>query len=164
MRNSIAFILLLIGSSIIELSVVNTLSYPYFLFPIAFSIGVLMFHTLPILYGILWFILLPIMLSILGSESINILPYIIVLIAGTTLTMRVFTRRSMYALLGLGIILISLLSGTQILFGNSPFGNNPGLGSFGWAILELIIALIVGFSLIQKLKPFGSLFLIPRKS
>ncbi len=164
MRNSIVFILLLIGSAVIELSVMNTLSYPFFLFPLTFSIGILILQMLPISFGILWFLLLPLVLSTLGSEPINLIPYIIVTIAGTILIMRVFTRRSIYALFGLGIILLSLFCIIQTIMGNSLFADNPWFKSFGLLMTELVVALAIGFILVQKLKPFGSLFIFPRKS
>ncbi|MBT3230328.1 hypothetical protein HN358_00890 [Candidatus Uhrbacteria bacterium] len=164
MRNSIVFTILLIVSTVVELSIINTFGYPIFLFPLTLSIGVLMLHMLPITFGIMWLLLSPMLLSMLGAESMNIIPYILVVIVGTALTMRVFTRRSVYALIGLGIILISTFTFTSGILGIDIFSGHPYLKSLGYIIFEMTILLIIGFILIQRFRPVGSLFKIPRKT
>lgn len=164
MRNSLVFIILLIASVIIELSIINTFSYPFFLFPLTFAIGVLMLHMLPVSLGAIWFTLLPLMLSALGSESVNIIPYLVTALVGIALTMRVFTRRSSYALIGLGIILLSTFTLSSTILSIDIFSHHPTFKSFIFLAMELVVALIAGFILIQKFRPIGSLFILPRKT
>lgn len=164
MRNSLVFLILIISTSILELSFVNTFSHPFFLIPLTFSIGILMLHTLPVSYGVLWFIMTPFLFSAIGPLWVNAIPYIAVVIIGTILTMRVFTIRSIYALIGLGAILMTTFCSFQALIGISVSNQYSWIESWIFTNVALTILLIIGFTLIQKLKPIGALFITAQQN
>lgn len=158
MRNSFIFLLLLFSSAIIELSLIHTFSYPFFLFPLCIGIGSILFHMLSIEFGILWFLFMPIILKCFGSGNISFTAYLLTAGIGALLTLRFFTRRSVYALLGLGSILLITYYVIEMIVGKDPFAHHAIMQSFIWSEGGLALFLSISFILIQKLRPFGSLF------
>lgn len=116
MMQSVAIALLFIFALFTEASLIASLGKPFNAIPFLFLVGIVVMHRLQPGYGIAWFILSAIFLPTLSQDKGIWLAYVAVAIAGSLLMDRVFTNRSIYALLGLGATLYVLFALIQLFF------------------------------------------------
>ncbi len=91
------------------MSFVQGLDMPFSLFPLHLVVGILVFHREGIVYGSVWFLGSSILLGSLGLPLFAWWSWILVGALGFFLVKKVITNRSVYALVGFGIIMYALM-------------------------------------------------------
>lgn len=161
MRSSLVFLLLIIFCTIIESSILQIFFYPFNFIPLSFIIGVLIFHSLPPIYGVSWFILLPIIQQVFGYSYIPFVTYPLLAGIGFLLLKRSFARRSVIGLFGFGITLYICMLAINWIFSFDSFSNYPFMQTFSFLIVINIILLFLGFTFIQRTSIINSRDLFP---
>jgi hypothetical protein len=139
---------------------------PWFCFPVVMTIGILVMHRRGPISGIVWFFLAAILVPFLGFSVFPSWPYPFIGVFGVLLVLRLFSTRSIYALLGFGAILylsylVLLLLGWMF---TGHFGSMLLLHPFSvfiFGFFFLMIGLTIGFTISRgSTRLFKNLFLI----
>lgn len=151
MRSSLIFLILIISSVVIESSILQTFFYPINLISLGFVIGVILFHSLPMSYGIAWFVLYPIVQLVFGFTYMPIITFPLLAIIALLLLQRSFARRSIFGLFGFAITLYTCMLFINWVLGFDLYSHYPPIQSLSLLIIINIILLFLGFSIVQKL-------------
>ncbi len=104
----------------VEVSVLTAWPTPFSLLPLSFLFGILLMQFVGSGYGTLWLVLSGILLEFVGlPDGPHALSYALAALAGWFLTQRVFTNRSVYAMMGLGTttyFVVTLVEGFWFTF------------------------------------------------
>ncbi|MDP2631519.1 MAG: hypothetical protein Q8P30_01980 [Candidatus Uhrbacteria bacterium] len=157
--------LLFILSILFQVSFIDALYEPLNAIPAHFIIGVLVMHRGDALHGIAWFIISGFALKIFGFDSALTISYIAVAFIGALLATRMFANRSVYALEGLGILMLLVF----ILVNAIPELLNYSITadyfySYNHALISVIVGLYLGFLVARNLEHLiENLFLIKKR-
>lgn len=146
-----------------EVSFLHTLSFPYFIIPLHFLIGVIVMHRSDPVLGAVWFALSGFFLSLVGFNEASSFVYIAVGAIGYFLTFKVFANRSVYALIGLGFSMHLTLTVLNliILSFTENFNQNEYLHQQFIAQVFLIFGLYFGFIIARYIEHLATnVFLI----
>lgn len=105
MLNDLAIACVFLLSAFVDVTLVHALGEPLALIPLHFIVGVIVLHRGGASSGALWFGFSALLLPVIGFDSGTVLGYVATGALGFVLTKRVFTNRSVYALVGLGAAL-----------------------------------------------------------
>lgn len=135
---------------------------PLNLLPLSFLIGILVMQFVSNGFGVLWLILAGIDLDYFGlAEAPQALSYAWAAIAVWILAQRVFTNRSVYAMMGMGATGYLIVTGIQMLWLSFHGAGGVYLASLPseWAIY--LAALFVSFFASRRLSAFiRAIFLV----
>lgn len=107
--------ILFLASAIVQVSFINSLGFPLFLFPLHFILGLLIFHRTKPELGVAWFIFSAFTLPLFGFDQFAAWSYILLAVLGVFFTRKLFTTRSLYALLGFGVSMFVIFILANIL-------------------------------------------------
>lgn len=117
MMQAASIALLFILSLFTEASLISSLGAPLSAAPVLFFVGVVVMHRSSPSYGAAWFALSALLLPRVSQDAGVWVAYLAVGVAGTLLMSRVFTNRSVYALLGLGATLYVIFAAIRFFLG-----------------------------------------------
>ncbi len=146
----------------IEQTMLSAWSSTFQLLPLSFLVGVLVMHFVSNGFGVLWLVLAGIELDQLGfSDAPNVFSYALAAVVMWFLAQRVFTNRSVYAMMGLGTVgflvvtVIHTVSFSLRGVGVSYLASLPA----EWAIF--LVALFVSFLASRRISVFmRTIFLV----
>lgn len=154
-------------TSLLAATAVPSLPVPLAFFPLMLGGGILVMNRVNVLHGALWLALSGIVLGVIGTAPGRLSAYIVTAAVGLVLADRVFAKRSVYALLGLGVSMgtvfvlwewLHRLLG-RILGNEHAVGMSAGEG--WWTLLLLLGGLYAGFVIAVVLRRWvGKRFLV----
>lgn len=151
-------------SLFVQVSFLSSLAPPLSYIPLHFLVGVIIFHRADFLYGLLWFTataaLMPFFHPIAGTS----IAFAVTGVAGVILTKKVFTTRSLYALLGLGISLFTVFILSRWLYRliTSGFSESIFIGAVPGFIF-VITGLYAGFFLVRYAQRIAKSMILVRR-
>ncbi|MEK7459011.1 MAG: hypothetical protein AAB663_01250 [Patescibacteria group bacterium] len=89
-------------ASIIATTAIPSLPEPFVFLPIMLAGGIVVMNRIGVVQGTLWLVLSSVVLATAGTSSGRVVTTLIATAVGVVLAERVFAKRSVYALLGLG--------------------------------------------------------------
>lgn len=92
-----------ICASLLAATAVPSLPVPFAYLPLMLMCGILVMNRVNVIHGAIWLVLSGVVLGVLGTAPERLLAYIVTAAVGLVLADRVFAKRSVYALLGLGV-------------------------------------------------------------
>lgn len=157
MLRDIGLAILFLVSAAVDVTFIHALREPLALLPLHFIIGVIVFHRSDEFSGGLWFAISSVFLPVFGFEPSTVVAYLAMAFLGALLTRRIFTNRSVYALVGLGASLYFFFALINaIIFALFPPDYGFHLGSYIaselLSLLMLIVGLYLGFILVGRVK------------
>ena len=144
---AIGFIL----ASLLAGTAVPSLPVPFAYLPLMLMCGILVMNRVNVVHGALWLVLSGVVLGATGIAPGRLLAYIATAIAAFVLAERVFAKRSVYALIGLGasaglvFVCVELLHRLVSNLLNSKRVVGMSAGEALWTLMLLLIGLYVGF-------------------
>lgn len=94
-----------------ELGVISAWPMPWSQLPLVFLTGVLIMHFVRPIFGVIWLLVAGLFLDLLGLPDVpHLLTFGLSGAAGLFLAHRVFTNRSVYAMMGLGAAMYFVVS------------------------------------------------------
>lgn len=155
---SILLALFFFGAAALEGAVVHSLPMPYTTFPLMFLCGILIIQRLDLGLGVVWIMLAGLLAHPWGEGNLAVFPYFMAALAGIPLVTKVFTNRSLYALIGLGMVLHLVAVSSALLQGLAvALVTHKSLFAFGFSRFRLseavflFIGLAIGGILTRKL-------------
>lgn len=138
-------------STAIQTSLVHSLPRPFSFFPIHVIVGLLIAHRTGPQNGVIWFLLtLPFVWS--GLQPGTTWSYLWLAGSSYFLISRLFTTRSVYALIGLGLTVIVPYLAINLLFDRLTFS----WLEFGYFLIFVILGLYLGFIIATYLQRLWS--------
>lgn len=115
---------------VLETSAVQSLPPPYSAFPLMLIAGVIVLHRTDAVLGIAWLLLMALFADAWGEGSGAILPFLIASALAVPLKRRVFTNRSVYALLGMGLSVqvVLIVTATLLSLAHTVFSDTALYG------------------------------------
>lgn len=147
----------------IQTSFIFTLPTPLHAIPLALMAGVLIVHRTERVYSILWFAGCAILLPIFDTSPGTFFAYLSAGLAAWILEQRIFTSRSLYALIGLGTSVYTVFTAVRVLFA-IIFSRDVGglLSDSFFGILLMIVGLYCIFALNRSFEKSRARFVIVR--
>ena len=107
-------VFLLVG---FELGVISAWPTPWNQIPLVFLTGVLIMHFVRPVFGVIWLLVAGLFLDLLGLPDVpHVLTFGLAGAAGLFLAHRIFTNRSVYAMIGLGASMYFVVSLVGLLW------------------------------------------------
>ena len=142
------YAVLFLCSLVFEHGFLYAAGIPFSFLPFHLILGTLILHRGSETVGALWFLLTALIAPMIGFTQFSAWGYIAIAIAGPLLTKQLFTNRSVYALLGLGLTLFMLLNAVTAIAGLTGFPQIEPHNVFApWSFFFLMIGLYCGFVL-----------------
>lgn len=144
-------------------SIFSATALPSFPVPLAYTpllliVGVMVLHRIGIVQGMIWLVLSGTLLLYGDGMPMRTLAYIASAVIGAFFAGRTFAKRSVYALLGLGLIVglvfiatLWFVNATTLFFGQQSIVQLSGYEA-RWTIFLLEAGLYVGFLLSVSLR------------
>lgn len=157
MLRDVGFAILFLASAVFDAAFIHALGAPLAWIPFHFIAGVLVLHRSTEASGALWFLASALVLPFFGFEYGHPIAYVAVAGLGVVLMRRIFTNRSVYALIGLGLTLyvaFAVVNGfTLLLNGVNHYGITWGalVRQEALTLLFIIFGLYGGFVLLRVL-------------
>ena len=160
MTRQFLLVILFFVTSIAQTSIMDSLVLPLNLFPLHLLVGILVLHRAGPELGASWFVASAFILPLFGFDAFPWYAYFAVAIAGVLFTTRIFTNRSVYALVGMSLSLYLIARVGQFIAQPSSVTFQTTIT----AMLLIIIGSYIGF-LTAKIfeKALHSFFLVPHK-
>lgn len=139
-------------TSLLATTAVPSLPLPFALFPLMLMSGILVMHRLGVVHGAVWLVLAGVVLELVGTAPGRVVAYGLAAIVGVVATERVFAKRSVYALLGLGFTTgaaFVLYAWAQQLIGswlNRARTEGMSFIEAIWTLALLTVGLYIGFT------------------
>ncbi|MBU0614063.1 hypothetical protein KJ766_02120 [Patescibacteria group bacterium] len=156
-------VLLFFCSALVSTSFIQALSLPFALLPLHLIVGTIILHREGFMYGGFWFIASAVTLPILGSTMYFWWIWLLIGFFGIFLVQKVITNRSVYALVGLGIVLhfatriICAISLQVVKFFNLKADVvNVTIKEEVFIFLAVICALYISFNIARFIENTGS--------
>ncbi|MBI1908026.1 hypothetical protein HYS28_01235 [Candidatus Uhrbacteria bacterium] len=152
MREAALLTALFLVTAVVAFAGVPSLPYPLAVFPLMLVTGLLVMHRVGVGPGVAWLVIGALVLEVRGITPGWCIPVIATAFLAALLVERVFATRSVYALLGLG--LVSGLSAVSLFLALSLLrtaiqGAGPTFGRLlhegAWTFILLLAGLYVGF-------------------
>ena len=165
MLNDIGIACLFLLSAFLDVTLIHALGEPLALLPLHFIIGVIVLHRGGAVSGALWFGFSALLLPMIGFDSGTLLGYVATGALGFVLTKRVFTNRSVYALVGLGAALytaFAVVNGIYLIIAGQLTVSWHNYASTELLSLVFVVTgLYLGFVLVKRSQRLSkSLFLV----
>lgn len=142
-------------TSLIAVTVVPSLPAPLAYTPLVMITGLLTMHRVGVGPGVAWLALGGLFLSFTGIAPGAFVPHVVSALVAVLLVERVFATRSVYALLGLGLVtglctlVVDLIvQGIGSIFDDAPRSFTGLLSHNLWTLLLLILGLYAGFVIV----------------
>lgn len=145
-------------TSLLATTAVPSLPVPFAYLPLMLGGGILVMNRVNVVHGALWLVLSGVVLQAAGTAPGRLVGYAIAALVGYVLAERVFAKRSVYALIGLGLTtgaaFVIFESGHHIVAAWLNRASDVGmtLREAAWTLLLLVLALYVGFVLAVELR------------
>lgn len=136
-------------STVVQTSLIHSLPRPVSLFPIHLIVGLLVAHRTSPLNGVIWF-LLTIPFAWSGLQPGSGWSYLWLAASTYFLISRLFTTRSVYALIGLGLTVVIPYTILNLFLGRT----NLNWQEFAFYLIFVVLGLYLGFitaSYLQRL-------------
>lgn len=151
---ALAFVLTLA----IEQGAIRSLPAPLGLFPLMLVCGVLVMHRGDLFLGVCWFVAMAIIVHPWGNGAVAVAPLLVAAVAALPLQQKIFTNRSVYALLGLGASLFFvmtltafIIAGVHGVWSDESWLTEHFLRDRAIEAVELLVGLYVGVDLVRRL-------------
>ena len=143
-------------SAFVQVTVISAFGTPLALLPLHLALGVTLLHRGRMELGIAWFAFTPLASVWIGPIVGTWWSYVIIAALGPVLVLRIFARRSLLALMGLGWVLYLVFAVLNIYTFQTP------ISLFSWG-LPLLTLLLVGISYIERRwRALGNRFVLIR--
>lgn len=156
-----------ICASLLAVTAVPSLPVPFAYLPLMLMCGILVMNRVSVIHGAIWLVLSGGVLGLTGTAPERLLAYVATAAVGLMLADRVFAKRSVYALLGLGVTMGAVFVLWEWLHHGISHLLNPervvGMtaGEAWWTLLLLLSGLHVGFMVAVTLRHWvGKRFLV----
>lgn len=165
MLNDLGIAFLFLLSAFVDVTLIHALGDPIALLPLHFIVGVIVLHRGGPISGALWFGFSALLLPVIGFDNGTLLGYVATGALGFILTKRVFTNRSVYALVGLGAALytsFAIVNGIFLLIAQKLSVSWHAYAGTELLSLAFVVAgLYLGFVLVKRSQRLSkSLFLV----
>ncbi len=158
--------------AVVQMSLINTLPEPFSLLPLHFLVGITVLHRAGYEYGFFWFISSSLILPLLGFEMAYFWTYWIIGVCGAFFSTKVFTTRSVYALIGLGSSLFVIFLFLNWLpkiavsvFIENQLNNTLKFTEIFISLILLIIGLYLSFIIARSVeRVFQKTFILRKKA
>lgn len=148
-------------SSILEMSLINALNFSFSLIPLNLILGILILHRAGAYQGVVWFLMSAVFLNLFGFNETHFVSYIVVAVVGSFLSIRFFTNRSVYALIGLGTALYTVFFFVNLTL---HFETEQILKIFILQMIYVIFGLYIAFLISRYIEHIAlDLFMIRKK-
>ncbi len=153
---------LFVVASIIEASFIQSLPPPFALFPLLLVCGILVMHRGDFMTGIAWLVALAWLTHPWGDSAVAVIPLLAASGVAIPLGQKIFTNRSVYALLGLGggiFVVMTVTAYVMALF-HGLWSDEPWLSAdfFNHRLIEggmLLVGLYAGDELARRAGDWG---------
>lgn len=159
MLEAAALTITFLFTTLTAMTVVPSLPIPFVYTPLMLMTGLLVMHRIGVSPGVAWIVLGALMLEARGITPGWLFPMCMSALLAALLVERVFATRSVYALLGLGLVTgvaaVVLYSIAKLIGGivsGTPVAFGALLREDVWTLLLLLAGLYIGFTTIVTVR------------
>lgn len=147
----------------LQVSFIFALPSPLNALPLALMAGALIVHRAEPVYGLLWFTGCAVILPLFDTSPGTAIAFLAAAVASWILERRMFTSRSVYALIGLGVSVYALFTLIRLIFA-MIFTRDVGalLNGSTYGMLFLVVGLYAAFAIARSFDSSRARFVIIR--
>lgn len=146
----------------IEAGAIRSLPSPWGLFPLVLLCGTLVMHRSDLYVGMLWFVAMAVILHPWGEGIVAVAPLLVAAAVALPLQQKIFTNRSVYALLGLGaglfvtmVVVALLIAGVHSIWSDESWLTTGFLRDRLYEGAQLMVGLYVGVDIVRRVSDWG---------